>query len=125
MAMHRLVGCMDEADCQDIRRAIIDMETAMLPSLNFSFRRPTSEGLSDIAQSTGYSSGDGVCRTPQRVVTNLVSIGENQIQLVSETSIGDDYPADDEGYCTIDLGSTATANAACTSKITLTATMLP
>ena len=119
--MTRLIGCTDVADCETAREAVLAMDTSRLTGFNFSFSQRSNSGLLGIAQSTGYTSAEGICKAPARIVSRLTRQGQGGVAFVSETTLGADYPADDDGYCTTELGTLATEGAPCQSVVFMTA----
>jgi hypothetical protein len=88
---------------------------------DFTVDRVAAAGLLGEGASSGYSTGDGMCRDPQAWDTTLDLEG-NELMISRAIREGADYPEDDDGYCTTDAAKRASKGVACSQMETLRAT---
>lgn len=112
------VSCADVADCR--AKAAADEYAAQYMA---NFTRAEGEGLAGTQVSTGWSGSEGdLCTAPERLELSLVKVGDEGLRLETRTTVGDDYPADSDGFCTTDGGAAATKGKPCAQLEVLTAT---
>lgn len=77
--------------------------------------------LAGSTRTTGFSSASGICTEPA-VSDRSFARSEDAVRIEERTRIGDDYPADKDGFCSTDLGEKATKGKPCSEYVVVTAT---
>ena len=105
-------GCSNAEGCAAIEDAINNAEMFMV-GLNYTFSEEREDGsLAGITQSTGFSSGDGMCTNTTREAM-VLTFTETGMEINVEIFEGEDYAEDADGYCTTDAAAVACENASC------------
>ena len=106
-------GCSDESACTEMQEKIANQESFML-GLSYTFSEQDEEGnLLGQSQSTGWTSSDGMCLEPEQEDIILRILDSGAIEIESIIITGDDYPEDEDGFCTTDAAAEACANKEC------------
>lgn len=110
-------SCASEADCRDFR--------AKYPGVGYSFGYTFTQGdrdqLTDGLITTGFTSQEGLCTEPTQEANRLLSLGDGQIRIESEITVGDDYQGKD-GWCTTTDAKRSVQGKSCSRFVGITAT---
>ena len=112
---YNLMGCKSLTDCRTAAKDPMHFE-----QLNFIFHTPKSPTtLTGSTRFTGFKDGK-TCTKPSVSEHSFVRTGDD-VRIESRTRVGDDYPADNEGFCSTSLGERASRGKPCAELVVVTA----
>ena len=106
-------SCLDLEACRDVANELTTEGNFAFSfgDIDFTFDRRTSDGAEGTLLSSGFGI-DGTCQDGEVSERVLTQEGES-ITIRVETVIADDYPPDDEGFCTTDAATAAATGNPC------------
>ena len=111
-------SCASEDNCAEKQDAI-DSNEPFSMALTYTFSENEGEDrMRGVTQTTGWSMGDGTCSEPERRELLLTSSAET-LTIRNAITTGEDYLADEEGYCTSDAAAIACQDMPCTQLETV------
>jgi hypothetical protein len=96
----------------------------VLAAFDFTFDR--TKGATELiggTRTTGFTTNKGLCERPSVSERTFVRTGD-AVRIEERTRVGDDYPADKDGFCTTTAGSKATEGKPCSEFVVVTGTFV-
>lgn len=100
------------------------MGTELFATFEFTFDQVKGgTSLAGSTRFTGFSSANGTCKEPSVADRTFVRTG-NDVRIEERTRVGDDYPADKDGFCTTELAEKAARGKPCSKLVVVTASFV-
>lgn len=111
-------SCTDVADCR-VKAGEDEFAAQMILQL----WETDGEALTGTEVGTGWSGfEEGLCTEPELKELSVKTVGDDGIRVETRVTVGDDYPEDEDGFCTTDGGAAATKGKPCATLEVLSAT---